>query len=248
MAIPRFLVVFAGDLATPGYGRKRTWCRRPADPPAPPASGRPYRQPPPGCQGTGVLAPFRKSSRILGLERSRGRAGRAWVCWRWPREGYDAPLSRRIPTHRADPPAPEPRRTCGAGSSAPGRAARTPPPRCASWSSRRRPPPDVFGLLCATPASVDVGENRVQAAAERRPGAPAGLDLARHRAPPAQQGRSGRGPVRRLPRARLRASRRAAGGRSWLTPSRRWPVYIAGQCRRRPGQGGAVRPRRPSPS
>lgn len=35
-------------------------------------------------------------------------------------------------------------------------------------------PPDVFGLLQAA-GVADVGENRVQAASERRPGAPAGL-------------------------------------------------------------------------
>ena len=97
-------------------------------------------------------------------------------------------------------------------------------------------PPDAFGLLHAA-GVADVGENRVQAAAERRPGAPSGLTW------------HGIGHLQRNKAARavdlfdvfhaLDSMRLATRLEAVLADAdRRWPVYMQVNAAADPAKGG----------
>jgi pyridoxal phosphate enzyme (YggS family) len=99
-------------------------------------------------------------------------------------------------------------------------------------------PPDVFGLLRAA-GEVDVGENRVQAAAERRPGAPPGLTW--HGIGHLQRNKAAQAVdlfdvFHALDSRRLAARLEAVLGDA----DRRWPVYMQVNAAADPAKGGVA--------
>ena len=97
-------------------------------------------------------------------------------------------------------------------------------------------PPDAFGLLHAA-GVVDVGENRVQAAAERRPGAPGGLRW--HGIGHLQRNKAGRAVdlfdvFHALDSLRLATRLEAV----LADMDRRWPVYMQVNAAADPAKGG----------